>query len=414
MPILYSRDFREFGERLRLFLDTYAVSERNFPEWLSKAEVKVDDRLIRRWKNQGTRPDPQNWQALTNGLRKMNPADALGFESGLRELESLYQNWPTKSTQDVAVAVAGPSPAVQGFVSFAPLDNDLFAGERWVQALHADLQVAIRMITGVPGDYLRPDERLAGGHPAGTSGDGRTKRALEASHLLLVVSSKGFLMSVECRAEVRIFLDSCRAGRVDARGRVFKIERDDTNLGEVDAALRDLPRYPFWTLEVGRLRFIGRGHSDYQPRILDVAQDFLNKVCEIEKRAPVVQPVVYLHDSSLDAVQAYLALKRELEAREYRVSNTPTSDCLLAVFVVAPSDPSVPPVTSTPAIPRLVWVTPRGARSSSVQSLVDAPRGANDYEILVGTAEEAKTRVLELLRAQERRETPAVGGVACT
>jgi TIR domain len=130
------------------------------------------------------------------------------------------------------------------FVSYAHVDNDPDPGvpEGWVTTLVNVLRKRLAQRLGRAESFqLWKDEALRGNAPFSDD----IMAAIQSSATLLVILSKGYLLSPWCARELEVFRTAV-TGKLDADKRIFVIERDKVARTERPAAFAGVLGYCFW------------------------------------------------------------------------------------------------------------------------------------------------------------------------
>ena len=163
------------------------------------------------------------------------------------------------------------------FVSYAPVDNEPFAGadRGWVTTLIHNLKIALgRKLGNSDAFSLWINDQLRGNIAATPD----VIERLENSATLVLISSAAYFQSEQCQSELTFFVSLVG----QSSGRVFVIEIDNV---ETPPELSDLRGYPFWVRDddTSRTRPLAEipKHEElveYHKKLGDLAYELVNKL----------------------------------------------------------------------------------------------------------------------------------------
>ena len=223
------------------------------------------------------------------------------------------------------------------FISYSHIDNQPFGDPRggWVDIFHEQLQNFVNVHVGQRTKVWR-DQRLTGAEVFSDE----IEQQLRSSAVLVSVISPGYMQSEWCNRELVGFTKSARDRgnlRVGNLQRVVKVLRLPVERRILPPLLDDVLGEQFYRVDPasGRARdLLVDSSADalqvFRARVDDVAQDLsrlLDAMAAVGNPASAAQPAgvtdtVFLAWATGDLAEEREKLRRELEARNYRVVPT--------------------------------------------------------------------------------------------
>ena len=336
------------------------------------------------------------------------------------------------------------------FISYTHIDNQPFGEDqaRWVTQLHELLSIRVAQLLGRSVSIWR-DGKLSGND----SFPDELLTRLDTVALLVSVFSPRYFNSEWCRRELRTFLEAAqRSGgvRLGNKLRVFKLLRTPVPRDRIPPDLQwlldEALGYEFYRqLESGRIRDFLLDpdlHREYWLRLDDLAQDIAETLLTFTQQQGG-QPesegkgTVYLAETTSDMHSARDGIRRELALRGYHVVpevplplrasdlqqavQTWVGKAKLAVYPIGSVYGLIPEGAQESLVAlqlqaaaapsghsncaRLVWL-PRGLEPAEprqqqfIEAIRVSPSAGTGLEMFVGTIEELKTYVVDLLDKQ--------------
>ena len=351
------------------------------------------------------------------------------------------------------------------FISYSHIDNQSIGdGAGWVDVFHEQLQNFVDVHVGRRTTVWR-DRRLSGTEIFSDE----IEQQLRSSAVLISVISPGYLQSEWCNRELIGFTTAAedrRNLRVGNLQRAVKVLRLPVERSSLPAVLDNVLGAQFYRVDAasGRARDLLLDPSAdaarvFRARVDDVAQDVArllttmsaSNAASASAAPPTNAETVFLAWTTNDLTEEREKLRRELEARHYRIvpAGAPPLDAArlretvvdalrdarLAIHLVGAhygfvpegdersvielqSDDAVHETANSAAL-RIFWLAPQtGARDARLDALVtrleqQTPAGGR-VDVLAGqTIETLKTLVLDRLQPPPRTPQPqaAAGGV---
>jgi hypothetical protein len=314
------------------------------------------------------------------------------------------------------------------FISYSHIDNESFGDDRggWVDIFHAQLQQFVDVHVGRRTKVWR-DKRLTGAEVFSDE----IEQQLRSSAVLVTVVSPGYLQSEWCNRELVGFTDLAqRQGdlRVGNLQRVVKVLRLPVERSALPPLLDEALGAQFFRVDAasGRARDLLVDESAdaervFRARVDDVAQDLCRLLVAMsEPVADVTGPpastgdTVFLAWTSSDLSEERETLRRELEARSYRVvpADAPPIDAagLRASVVDALREAKV----AIHLIGAVKGFVPEGETSSVVEiqcdEAVSLASGAQSI-VWLATTETPRDPQLSLLIDRLQTQSPGIGGL---
>jgi hypothetical protein len=223
------------------------------------------------------------------------------------------------------------------FISYSHIDNEFFGDDRggWVDIFHSQLQNFIDVHVGRRTKVWR-DKRLTGAEVFSDE----IEQQLRSSAVLVTVISPGYLQSEWCNRELRGFAELAQQRgdlRVGNLQRVVKVLRLPVERSVLPPLLDEALGAQFFRIDAasGRARDLlvderADAEKVFRARVDDVAQDLcrlLRAMAESDAGVAASAPVesaetVFLAWATSDLSEEREGLRRELEARGYRVVPT--------------------------------------------------------------------------------------------
>ena len=336
------------------------------------------------------------------------------------------------------------------FISYSHIDNQPFGDPRggWVDIFHDQLQNFVNVHVGRRTNVWR-DKRLTGGEIFSDE----IEQQLRASAVLVSIISPGYLQSEWCNRELVGFTKAAQdrgSLRVGNLQRAVKVLRLPVERSALPPLLDEVLGGEFYRVDPasGRARDLLLDSSAdalqvFRARVDDVAQDLsrlLGAMATSENATAIAPPAsdaatVFLAWTTGDLAEEREKLRRELEARQYRVVPTgaPPLDaagvreCVLAdlrdakvaIHLIGALYGFVPEgearsiielqcdqamyEASTSAATRIFWLAPNAqSQDPRVGALVDrvqkqSPQGSRVDLLANQTVENLKTLVLDRL-----------------
>jgi hypothetical protein len=214
------------------------------------------------------------------------------------------------------------------FVSYARVDDTPEGpGTGWVTSFKRLLKIALdRKLGKVDACDIWMDHRL----PIGMSLTEEIFSKVRTSEVLVVVLSKGYLNSIWCNREMKLFLaeEAARRSRSPSSARVFVIETDRV---EIPDELEDILRQKFWVEnpdDPEETQLLGHPRPNYDdPDHKLFFTRFNSLVCDIAKaledlcEAPIKPPraTVYLAQATEDLDDEHQGVRGYLLQQGFRV-----------------------------------------------------------------------------------------------
>jgi hypothetical protein len=209
------------------------------------------------------------------------------------------------------------------FISYAHFDNESTRGRGWVDEFHDALRIGVQQYLGGRISIWR-DPKLDG---LDIFSD-EIEKQVRSSALLLSLFSPSYLNSEWCRREFASFL-STGEFRVANKSRIIKVVKTHVAREQLPAELRNVVGYAFSESDEtsgGERSYVSRDRerrSRYFGVLDDLAQDVarLLRILKSETQPRLTAPRgrVYLALTTSDLDEHRLAIKRELEERNYQI-----------------------------------------------------------------------------------------------
>ena len=209
------------------------------------------------------------------------------------------------------------------FVSYSHFDNQAVEGAvGWVAELHQRLQIEIEEELGARVSIWR-DPRIGGADDFAKD----IERQVRASAVMVAVLSSGYRGSAWCEREARGFIGgTLRIGDlwVDTKCRLVKVAKRPTD----PVLLPETIHFPFFEIDRAsdHVYELETDSAKYKRLLSDVAQEI-----GVILRAMRKARSVFLGTASPSLSDAHDRVKRELEARDYRVVTSASDPALEAV-----------------------------------------------------------------------------------
>lgn len=271
------------------------------------------------------------------------------------------------------------------FISYSHIDNELFGDPRggWVDIFHEHLQNFVNVHVGVRAKVWR-DKRLTGAEVFSDE----IEQQLRSSAVLVSVISPGYMQSEWCNRELMAFTKAAQERgtlRVGNLQRVVKVLRLPVERSALPPLLDEVLGGQFFRVDPasGRARDLLLDPSAdalqvFRARVDDVAQDLSRLLGAMAKSGGATAPppptgdVVFLAWTTGDLAEEREKLRRELDARSYRV---------------VPA--GAPPLDAA------------GARQSVLSGLAEAKVAIHLIGALYGFVPEGETRSIVELQSDE-------------
>jgi hypothetical protein len=216
------------------------------------------------------------------------------------------------------------------FVSYSHIDNEPEFGRSWVTEFHNNLVQRIQVCVGATVSVWR-DGKLGGSDVFSQE----IEKQVRGSAVLVSIVSPGYVHSEWCRRELETFLEAAAARggvHLGTKRRIVKVVKTPVKVGEVPEMLQELNGHVFFREErdTGRFReFLldagGEARQKYEAAIDDIAQE-VKTIFELLESGASAAPTpatggvpIFLAHTSSDLYDKRLFLKRELQARGYRI-----------------------------------------------------------------------------------------------
>jgi hypothetical protein len=317
------------------------------------------------------------------------------------------------------------------FISYSHIDNQPFGdpGGGWVDIFHENLQNFVSVHVGQRVDIWR-DRRLSGAEVFSEE----IEEQLRSSAVLVSVVSPGYVRSVWCNRELLGFTRTAKDHgdlRVGNLQRVVKVLRLPVDRGSPDSLLDEVLGVQFYRIDAksGRPRDLLIDPSDdarqvFRARVDDVAQDLSRLLAamaaphrsEMPSPQPTVAGTVFLAWTTADLTEHREKLRRELEARNYRVvpSGTPPLEaaCVRASVLAALGEAQV----AIHLIGALYGYVPEGEQRSVIDlqsddSVYQASNSAAARIIWIAPNAEAHDPRMAALVDRLQQQSPQAGRV---
>ena len=167
-------------------------------------------------------------------------------------------------------------PKYKIFISYAHIDNQPIANQKWVSDFFENLSNNIGVKLGRREYFdIWFDQTSLQGHARLTE---EIKKEVGNSHIFVMIMSKGYIASTWCMDELNTFLES--NSNSDTLSNIFIIQKDNYFIEKKPNAIQDVLGFDFWFIDKNAKCRTYRRNYDRESKYYDLIEDVSISISE--------------------------------------------------------------------------------------------------------------------------------------